>query len=338
MSKKLKKSTALARRRVATPARRVTAIARRPKMEVLPSPAANEGLSERTIVGMLGKIELKLTDKEEAILSEVVNVEDVRVKPSGQAYLSHPTYTRWFNRAFGRLGWSLVPAAAPMKNETGVVVVPYLLHIHGKPAAFAFGEQEWFEGSNREQTYGDALEATVASGLRRCAKRMGVGLELWDRPWTNAYLADHCVEVRVVKKGRDGKKFTARQWRRKVDQPFWNEVTGKDEDDERTVKTADGERRTIDDDQIPDEPAQTRRVEAPAKPQPRDAHHANELQPITEKQLQRLWVIIRNSGRIENAVKAWLKAKYQLDHTKDIARRDYETICAAIESPRSLPL
>lgn len=337
MSKKPKKSTALARRRVAAPARRVTALARRPKTEVLPAALPSEPLSERTIVGTLGKIELKLTDKEEAILSEEVDLDQVRVKPSGQAYLSHPTYTRWFNRAFGRLGWALVPAAAPMKNETGVVVVPYLLHIHGKPAAFAFGEQEYFEGSNREQTYGDALEATVASGLRRCAKRMGVGLELWDRPWTNAYLAEHCVEVRVTKKGRDGKQYGARQWRRKIDQPFWNEITGKDDDGKR-VKTADGERRTIDDDQIPDEPAQTRKVETPAKPQPRDAHHAGELQPITEKQLSRLWTIIRNSGRMENVVKTWLLAKYKVEHTKDIARRDYDAICEAIESPRSLAL
>ncbi len=321
MSKSTKRKTAPARRRV-------TALARRPKVDVLPAAPA-EPLSERTIVGMLGKIELKLTVREEAVLSEAVTVDDVRVKPSGQPYLSHPTYTKWFNRAFGRLGWMLVPAAAPMKNEEGVVVVPYLLHIHGKPAAFAFGEQEWFEG-NREQTYGDALEATVASGLRRCAKRMGVGLELWDRPWLNRYLDEHCVEVLVVKKGRkDGKEYQARQWRRKIDPPFWNEIT---KQKGSTVKTADGGRRTIDDD-VPVEPAQTRAVE-----KPRDAHHAGELQPITDKQLQRLWVIIRNSGRIENVVKTWLLAKYKVEHTKDIARRDYDAICTAIESPKSLPL
>jgi hypothetical protein len=184
MSKKLKKSTALARRRVATPARRVTAIARRPKMEVLPSPAANEGLSERTIVGMLGKIELKLTDKEEAILSEVVNVEDVRVKPSGQAYLSHPTYTRWFNRAFGRLGWSLVPAAAPMKNETGVVVVPYLLHVHGKPggvrvrrAGVVRGQQPGADLRRRARGDGRERAAALREAHGRRARAVGSAVD-----------------------------------------------------------------------------------------------------------------------------------------------------------------
>lgn len=333
MSKKPKReTTAVTRRRVTALARRVTELAHRPKVDVLPVAPPAEPLNERTIVGMLGKIEVTLSEREELVLSEPVNVADVRIKPSGQPYLSHPTYTKWFNRAFGRLGWTLVPAAAPMKNETGNVVVPYLLHIHGKPAAFAFGEQEWFEG-NREQTYGDALEATIASGLRRCAKRMGVGLELWDRPWLNAYMAAHCVEVWVVKKNRDKKSYKARQWRRAIDPPFWNEISGKDEDG---TKTADGDRRTIDD-EIPSEPAQTRRVAPEGKP-PKDAHHANELQPITDKQLQRLWVIIRNSGRMESVVKTWLYSRYKLDHTKDIARKDYDIICQAIESPRSLPL
>src|SRR3990167_5946168 len=77
----------------------------------------------------------------------------------------------------------------PIPPERGqgqqTITCPYVLHIHGKPVAFAMGEQEYYD-SNEQQTYGDALESTVASALRRCAKRLGVGLELWGQDFLRA--------------------------------------------------------------------------------------------------------------------------------------------------------
>jgi len=144
-------------------------------------------LGDEAAVGALGQVGVKLTDAEEAILSEPVNPRDVSFKPAKRGepptipYLSHPVYTRWFNRAFGRLGWAIVPKSKPIKNGD-VIMCPYMLYIHGQPAAFAWGEQDYFP-NNSQQTYGDAVESTVASALRRCAKRLGVGLELWDKAW-----------------------------------------------------------------------------------------------------------------------------------------------------------
>ena len=68
----------------------------------------------------------------------------------------------------------------------------------------------------------------------------------------------------------------------------------------------------------------------------KDAKHANEDDAITEPQVQRLWVIIRSSGRPETEVKMWLKVRYNLDSTKKIPRRLYEEICSAIERPGPL--
>ena len=140
-------------------------------------------LGELATVGALGLVELKLTDAEERVLSRPVNAADILIRDGGIAYLPHIVYTRWFNDAFGRLGWAIVPTGKPQKGGN-TVLVPYTLYVHGKPVAFAYGEQDYHENNSR-QSYGDVIESTVASALRRCAKRLGVGLEMWDK----AYLA-----------------------------------------------------------------------------------------------------------------------------------------------------
>lgn len=145
-------------------------------------------------LGALGLVELKLTTEEERVLGERVNPDDVLWRasrkngPADIPYLPHPAYTRWLCRAFGRTGWQLVPIGKPTKSDTNVVLLPYVLHVHKLPVAFAWGEQEYFpnkaDGSdNRAQSYGDVIESTYASALRRCMKHLGVGLELWDKAW-----------------------------------------------------------------------------------------------------------------------------------------------------------
>lgn len=184
---------------------RTTALVRRPAAkvaQVLPLPP----LPQRTYqvaadgsmdLGALGLVEVRLTEAEEAILSEPVDTSKILWKPGKRGgvadigYLPHTEYTRWFNRAFGRIGWNLVPIGKPTRSDTDVVLLPYVLHVHGQPVAFAWGEQEYFprkaDGSeSRAQTYGDVIESTVASALRRCAKHLGMGLELWDRNFMDA--------------------------------------------------------------------------------------------------------------------------------------------------------
>ena len=254
-------------------------------------------LTEDVDVSVLGVAEITLTPKEETVLSEAVAETDVSIKPTGQPYLSHTVYTRWFNRAFGRTGWSLVPASKPMRSEQSVVC-PYLMYVHHVPVAYAVGEQQYHEG-NRDQTYGDALEATVASALRRCGKRLGVGLELWDRRWIQDFVREHAIKVKV-QVTRDGRTDIKYQWRRKDEPPFWNEV----------------------------EPTS----HAPAQKPPPVAHTGTEDQPITPKERARLWAIIRSSGRSETEVREWLLTM-GISSTAKIPRAQYEYVCNAIEHP-----
>ena len=278
-------------------------------------------LGDDDAVGLLGQVEVKLTAEEEAILSEAVNPDDVRVKPSGQPYLSHPTYTRWFNRAFGRLGWAIVPLSKPARTVEGSkvsVVCPYMLYIHGQPAARAHGEQEYFADS-REQTYGDALEATVASALRRFAKRLGVGLELWDKLWLHDFVTRECVQVQV--KTRAGKVIT--QWRRRVDPKLPYELGGASQgvEDARAADVDDGGAGVS-----------------------RPAVHAAERTPsltveptITLTQRQRLGRLIKQTGRNESEVRLWLKARYGVT-SDQITQKDYQQIYDKIAVRGVLPM
>lgn len=302
-------------------------------------PTATMELTEAPQLGQLGLVELKLTPEEEKVLSEPVSPDMLSIKPSGQPYASHPHYTRWLNRAFGRTGWALVPQTKPMLNGKTVACF-YTLYIHGKPAASAMGEQEYYGGSggNREQTYGDAVEATVASALRRCCKRLGIGLELWDKPFLNRFVRDHCMRVPVEKfdyKTRERK--TVYLWRRKDDPALPGERQGRQLEDEGTFEPTD---RT----QLEEEPdyshSEERRPPAPARPEERRPQAGTNTRTgdvISEPQARRLFAIIRNSGRNEEVVRDWLERRVGSSHIHDVKKRDYDFICRAIESARQLP-
>jgi hypothetical protein len=306
------------KRKTAKPRKASTALTRIPARRPVTSLVVNDPhqmlapvgtLGDDAAVGALGQVEVKLTEAEEQILSEQVERADVRMKPSGQPYLSHPTYTRWFNRAFGRLGWAIVPQSKPIRTVNGKkvsVVCPYMFYVHGQPAAFAMGEQEYFEDS-REQTYGDALEATVASALRRCAKRLGVGLELWDKPWLQAYIERECVQVRV--KARDGKIIT--QWRRKIDPKLPYELGGASQGVEEAREPA---------------------------PERTTAEPATDLPTITTVERQRLGRLVKTTGRNEAEVRLWLKKRYGVTDGAHIMRRDYSAICDQIAVKGALPM
>ena len=317
-----------------TPVRRVvkrvttTALAKRPaapvKKPIMPDvlPPEERNLDDGIMLGRLGLVDMKLKPEEEAVLNEPVNVNDIQVKPTGQPYLSHPYYTRLFNRAFGRLGWALVPVSKPSKAVQGKklsVVVPYVLYIHGQPVAFAQGEQDYYEDNN-EQTFGDALEATVASGLRRCAKRIGVGLEMWDRRYLEAFAAERavCVQIEVKKRGSDEKEKKW-VWRLKGSKPFYNEVV----------------RASRHRDEDPPPPARTSTVPAEQR-----TTNSREGEKITLPQRQRLAMIVNNSARSDEEVNDWLRRAYGIRNDKpsrDILVREYDAICRALESPGVLP-
>lgn len=86
---------------------------------------------------------------------------------------------------------------------------------------------------------------------------------------------------------------------------------------------------------------------SPESPQPA-SRHPHENEPITQArmvngekvygQLERLWAIIKKSGRTETEIRMWLKVRYGLDHSREILRKDYDEIVRYIEAEGPLPL
>ena len=279
-------------------------------------PPAHHLTDDIDITG-LGLAQEPFSAEIEKVLSEPVNQGDVLIKPTGQVYLSHTNYTRWFNRAFGRGAWALVPASRVTRAER-IVAQPYVLYVHGKPRAMAMGEQEYFEG-NADQTYGDALESTVGNALRRVAKRLGVGLELWDKPWIEDFLDAHGVRVKC--NVHDKVKWL---WRRKDGRPFWNEIKtgdareGHQEAEESQVRQPGSKPPA----------ARPPASQPPARPV---GGGAKGEEPISDAQRQRLWTITSHAGRTNSEVKEWL-ATIGIESSKGIKRKDYDRIVAAIEA------
>ncbi len=287
-------------------------------------------LGETATTENLGLVELKLTEQEELILSEPINADEVLVKPNGVPYLSHPSYTKWFIRAFGRLGWSLVPKATPKKAESGSsvqVIVPYILYVHGHPVAFAQGEQEYFP-KNRDQSFGDAIEATVASALRRCAKHLGVGLELWDKKWLYDFLTTRCIQVKV--RDRDGKAQT--KWRLKDGPPLPYEIAGPGVDMNPGASYGGDDWREELEQPVSQGSTVTPRVAPNAGTTDKDGDK------ISEPQRRRLATIATKAGRNMADVKLYLQKVWKVSSSKDLTRRDYDRVCAALEAKGPLPM
>jgi hypothetical protein len=59
-------------------------------------------------------------------------------------------------------------------------------------------------------------------------------------------------------------------------------------------------------------------------------------EPITQKQRQRWSMILKNSGRDVEAVRAWLKQRYKVESSAEIRRSQYDEICEALASPGDL--
>lgn len=285
------------------------AIAKRPTIQVAPKPQPAElkaHLSDEPMLEAIPIGEFRPTPHEEAVLSEPVKVEDIRIKPTkvGQIYLPHITYTRLFNRAFGVGGWWIRQAGMPRRQD-GCILAPYYLFVHGIPVAFAWGDQEYHE-NNPEQSYGDAVEATVASALRRCAKRIGYGLELWDPDAIEEFRSEHCCRVKV----KSGEK-EATIWRLRRAKPFWNEI-GRDGEPKRPQ---------------PQRPIVDSRPALPPAP---------DTTPINDIQARRFWEMSRRRGRSDVEVKAWLK-RLGYAATSEIPRHVYDHLCAILIADGVLP-
>lgn len=318
LTKRLDDKLAKLSRQVATLKARAVEVLPAETAVALPKALESLVLSEVAQLGQIGLHPLELSEKAETILAEPPVEERVLILPGGAVYYPHIEYTRWFNRAFGRGAWAAIPVATPKltpKRKEGqfLVTQPFVLYVHGKPVAQATAEGSYFE-NNAEQSQADVIEALNASALRRLAKRLGIGLELWDRSWGEAWKAKHAVKVWVDGENRP-------QWRRKGDPPLPKE---KGVAVERSPQGGQA-----------GEPGEASEPRARGAREPQATDNRKITKGTKEKpgQVERLWAIAKNCGRAKEEIKGYLRIKLGVESTSDILRRDYEQVCKDIAKP-----
>lgn len=130
----------------------------------------------------------EITEEQKAILGERLKDSDIYIKPDGLIYLTWTKYAERLNRAFGNMGWVMVPEGMP-RIMNNLVVWGFHLVIKKNYVSTAFGEQQYFD--NGRMTFGEATEGAKSNALMRLCKSLGIGLELWDKQFIDRWLSQY---------------------------------------------------------------------------------------------------------------------------------------------------
>jgi phage pi2 protein 07 len=128
---------------------------------------------------------VELTDEQNKILFAPIDETQISIKPTGIVYLSWSFYATRLRLAFG-MQWALIPNGMPLINEENLMTWGFYLYIKGSLMGFAIGEQNYIP-KNKEMSYTDACEGAKSNALMRLCKGIGIGLELWQQEFVNAW-------------------------------------------------------------------------------------------------------------------------------------------------------
>lgn len=163
-----------------------------------------------------GAGEQAVTKKQAEILCAPVDTADVRILPdTASLYLPWSWYADRLTRAFGPMGWSLLPVTDEQNNpkppvcRDNVMYREFILRAEGRFISSAMGECG-YNPSNARMTYGDAVEGAKSNALSRNCKQLGMAPEIYSEGWREQWIKENAVCVVVM--GFKGRK---EYWRRK---------------------------------------------------------------------------------------------------------------------------
>lgn len=113
-------------------------------------------------------------------------------------YIEHAYLRDRFDEVIGMGQWALVRTkphwgedytTAKGQKATRIYADCALL-IKGCLVSEAIGEMSYFH-NNASQTYGDAAEGSETAAFRRCAKKLGVGLQAWKKDYCEGWMKRH---------------------------------------------------------------------------------------------------------------------------------------------------
>ena len=162
---------------------------------------------------------LRIEKEEQIELQKPVPEEDIEIRPDGLIYYPQVFVRDKLNQVLGIGQWALLQHSCTKDPDSNKLFFDGSLYIRGTFVARAVGEQEYHD-SNPMQSWGSAYEGAKSDCLVRCCKDIGIGKELWQPKYSRDWVKKHAVKVFIKKK--DGKIGV--QWRRKDQEPYYNET------------------------------------------------------------------------------------------------------------------
>lgn len=135
--------------------------------------------------------ELRLTPEETKALKADFPDECFRSGASGKEALIYIEGLHLRNRLDDVLGigqWCLLPRCrwTEANGKGTIVYVEAMLVVRGCYITEAIGDMTYYP-SNAQTNFGDAVEGAESAALRRCAKKMGIGLQAWSKSWCEGW-------------------------------------------------------------------------------------------------------------------------------------------------------
>jgi hypothetical protein len=161
--------------------------------------------------------ELKITEEEQKKLQTKVDNNLIEIRPDGLIYYPQVFARQQLNETFGIGQWALIQHSVTKIGN--VLCFDGSLYIRGCFVARAMGEHEYIE-SNKNTSWASVYESAKSDCLVRCCKDLGIGKELWQPQFSREWVKNNAVKVFVKAKSGETKV----QWRRKDQEPFWNET------------------------------------------------------------------------------------------------------------------
>lgn len=180
-------------------------LAELPPQGPTPAQAKDKAVADLTADCYKQASQLKLSPEEIKALSADFPDEAFQPGAAGKdnlIYIEHAALRERLDLVIGMGQWCIIPIRRWVEEFTyekekwannrrtgefeqvkgSHVYVDGIMLIRGAFVASAIGEMTYYP-DNHVQNYGDAVEGAETAALRRCCKRLGIGLQAWRKDW-----------------------------------------------------------------------------------------------------------------------------------------------------------
>lgn len=186
------------------------AVREKPELAVVPAPPQQNLTPQQARVDAVSNVLHKAYEKASTLELSPEQVKALKADFPDEAfklgaggnpdliYIEHAYLRDRFDEVLGMGQWALVRSRPHWgedyvtgKGQKAVrIYADCALLIKGCLVSEAIGEMTYFP-NNASQSYGDAAEGSETAAFRRCAKKLGVGLQAWKKDFCMAWMAKH---------------------------------------------------------------------------------------------------------------------------------------------------